>query len=395
MRVVVLVAALVLSAAPVAGARPVVERDVATGVSAGAPGAARVVRAAPPRVSWHMGAVLHSTRSHVIFWQPPSMSFDSGYAAVIERFLANVAASSHSSTNVFGLTGQYRDRGGPAAYASSFAGAVVDADPLPGNGCHEPRTAPAWSVCLTDDQLQAEIRHVVAADRLPRRAGDIYLLVLPNGFGNCLDSSSSSCALGGSNNGYCGYHLATSDGIPYAVIPYNAISGHCQSDNPRPNHSTADPVLSTIAHEETEVVTDPFGGGWSTTDGEEIADLCLEESGPVLGGGARGGWNQVIAGGHYFLQSMWSNATRACVARAPGDRVSVGGPRRVRTDGRATFVAHTSATGRRAVAWLWSFGGRGARVSHAWRRSGRYRVLVRVTDSWGNWGFGARVVRVS
>src|SRR5947209_17124743 len=85
------------------------------------------------------------------------------------------------------------------------------------------RSAPAWSVCLTDDQLQAEIRHVVATDRLPRGRGDIYLLVLPDGFGTCLDSSSSSCALGGSNNGYCGYHLVTPNGIAYAVIPYNAI----------------------------------------------------------------------------------------------------------------------------------------------------------------------------
>jgi hypothetical protein len=62
----------------------------------------------------------------------------------------------------------------------------------------------------------------------------------------------------------------------------------------------------------------------------------------------------------------------------------------------ASFAARVSAPGRRIVAWLWSLGGaRRAHVSHVWRRAGRYRVVVRVTDSWGNWGFGVRVVRVS
>jgi hypothetical protein len=339
--------------------------------------------------------VLHSTRSHVIFWQPPGLSFDAGYVALIDQFLARVAFSSHSTTNVFGLTGQYRDRGGPAAYASSFAGGIVDTDPLPGNGCHEPRTAPAWSVCLTDDQLQAEIRHVMAADRLPRGRSDVYFLVLPNGFGTCLDSSSSSCALGGSHNGYCGYHLATGSGIPYAVIPYNAIRGHCQSDNPRPNHSAADPALSTLAHEQTEVVTDPFGDGWSTAGGEEIADLCLSDFGRRIGGGGGGAWNESIAGGRYWLQQLWTNAARRCAGRAAPVRVSVRGPRRVREGRRVTFAARVSAPGRRIVGWLWSFGGRRARASHVWRHAGRDRVIVRVTDSWGNWGFGVHAIRVS
>ena len=73
---------------------------------------------------------------------------------------------------------------------------------------------------------------------------------------------SSSCALGGSATGYCGYHSETANGILYAVIPYNAVPGHCQSSNPRPNASTADPTISTISHEHNETVTDPDGNAW-------------------------------------------------------------------------------------------------------------------------------------
>jgi hypothetical protein len=386
-----------LAAAPPADAFAGLERDVPTGSPMG-------VRAAhaPPRVTYHGGRVLHSSRSHVIFWQPAGsgLTFDRGYMTLIERYMGLVAAASRSTTNVYGLSGQYGDGRGPAAYASTYGGDVVDTDPLPTDRCHEPSTGPpGWMVCLTDDQLQAEIEHVVAANRLPRGSTDIYFLVTPNGFGDCLDSSSTSCALGGASNGYCGYHLVTGSGLLYAVIPYNAIAGHCQSGNPRPNHSTADPALSTLAHEQIEVVTDPEGTAWSAGDGEEIADICLQAFGRRLGGAGGSAWNEDIAGGHYYLQEVWSNDDRGCAARAARDRVAVSGPPRVGTGRAALFAGRGVDPHGRIVGWLWSFGGGGVshrrRAVHVWRRPGLYRVVLRVTDSAGNWTFAARRVRVT
>ena len=104
--------------------------------------------------------------------------------------------------------------------------------------------------------------------------------------------------------GYCGYHNSTGNGIHYAVIPYNAVAGHCQSSNPRPNDSTADPALSTISHEQAETVTDPFGTAWTTADGEEIADVCLTDDGRPLGGTGAAEWNESINGDHYWLQEL-------------------------------------------------------------------------------------------
>src|SRR5207302_3314721 len=86
------------------------------------------------------GPVLHANRTHLIFWQPAGsgMSFDPDYEALIEQFLRRVAADSHHAGNVYGLTGQYTDAQGPAAYASSYGSATVDTDALPHNGCLEP-----------------------------------------------------------------------------------------------------------------------------------------------------------------------------------------------------------------------------------------------------------------
>ena len=63
------------------------------------------------------GPVLHSNRTHLIFWQPTGsgMTFDPGYESLIEQFLGRVAAASHHTDNVYGLTGQYPDAQGPAA----------------------------------------------------------------------------------------------------------------------------------------------------------------------------------------------------------------------------------------------------------------------------------------
>ena len=51
----------------------------------------------------------------MIFWAPAGsgLAFDPGYESLIETFLIDVAADSHRTTNVYGLSGQYTDGGGP------------------------------------------------------------------------------------------------------------------------------------------------------------------------------------------------------------------------------------------------------------------------------------------
>jgi PKD domain-containing protein len=344
------------------------------------------------------GPVLHSNRTHVIFWTPSGsgLALDPGYQSLVETFLIDVAADSHRTGNVYGLSGQYTDASGPAAYDSTYGGAVPATDPLPPNGCTEPAvTGPGWSVCLTDDQLETEIEHVIASDHLPTTNRDVYFLVTPDGLGSCTDASSMSCALGGSVSGYCGYHSETPNGIRYAVIPYNAVAGHCQSNNPRPNSNPADPTISTISHEHNEMVTDPDGDAWIDGRGDEDGDLCLTSFGPTPGGPGTT-WNETIHGGHFFLQEEWSNADSSCEPRAKPDALSFA---LSRSAGHArSFVAHGSDPEGHMVGFQWFFGdghaGAGRRVSHTFRIPGTYRVMLRSTDSWGNWAFASRPVRI-
>jgi hypothetical protein len=350
-------------------------------------------------VGYNGGPVLHSNFTHVIFWRPQGsgLVFDPGYRALVDRFLRDVALASHSTKNVFGLSGQYTDyRHRPAAYDSHWDGPVLDTDHLPPNQCAEPYTGPRWAVCLTDSELQAEIDHVVHSRHLPTRQGDVYFLVTPRGFGSCMDSS-DSCALGGSVNGYCGYHSKTTRGLHYAVIPYNAVSGHCQSDNPRPNASTADPALSTISHELSEVITDPDQNAWvDESSGQEIGDLCITTFGPAIGGLGSRRYNELIHGGHYYLQEEWSNANGGCEPRARPDHVSLFVLQKRRKAWE--FRGKARDPEGRIVGYHWDFGdgttGAGRTVSHDFPHSGPYTVKLRVTDSWDNWAFYARTVVV-
>lgn len=347
------------------------------------------------------GSVLHWNRTHLIFWSPAGsgLSFDPGYESLMEAFLKNVAADSHMTTNEYGLTGQYTDSGGPAAYNSTYGGDVIDTDRLPPSDCVEPSTAPPWNVCLSDADLETEIERVVSDQRLPSTGNDIYFLVTPSGLGDCENSGPTDCALGGSTDGsYCGYHFVTPNGIVYAVIPYNAVPGHCQSDNPRPNSSTADPALSTLSHEQIEAITDPDGDAWTDPSGMEIADLCITNYGPNLGGSGNGAWDEVINGSHYYLQEIWSNYNSACEPRAAADRVSFSSVRHPAAGTPDTFTAKASDPHGTIIAYDWFFGdgrsGHGRKLAHTFSRSGSYRVVLRVTDSADNWAYAVQTIGI-
>jgi hypothetical protein len=405
--IAVLAAGLALSVAPAGGATSSTHHKTFAGIIPDIPTGGHVRRSPLARAAnlpYGGGTVMHSNRTHLIFWQPAGsgLGYEPGYVAAIQTFLRRVAADSRKPTNVYSLSGQYHDATGPAAYDSQYAGSTLDTDRLPRNGCTEPPTGPGWGVCVNDSQMLGEIEHMIGVHRLPTTARDLYLLVSPKGMGSCTGPGPDNCALGGEADGsYCGYHSESPDDtVLYAIIPYNAVDGHCQSGSPRPNGGSADPTISTVSHEHNEAVTDPYGTAWiDLSTGNEDGDLCISNFGPTLGGSGSRQWNESIGGGHYFLQEEWSNADRGCAARTRGDQISFSAPARVPARRNAGFVGRGSTPHGSIRAWDWFFGdGKSAHkrvVSHAFPRAGRYRVVLRTTDAWGIRAFFAKVITVT
>jgi hypothetical protein len=203
-----------------------------------------------------------------------------------------VAHDSNGTSNVYSVATQYTDGSGALHYQSTFGGSYVDNDPLPPNGCDDGLD----SVCLTDQQLQNEIQHVLTVKGWHGSTSNVFFLMTPDGVGSCFDSFSDVC---------------TNDGqwllrVPQRLHQLERRAGHlreravqrhdhgCDSGS-SPNSDDADAELNTISHEHNEAITDPFGDGWwRDSDGQENGDLCAWNFGnPVTPGGD---YNQLING---------------------------------------------------------------------------------------------------
>jgi hypothetical protein len=267
---------------------------------------------APSNITYHGGPVVHRSTAYAIFWSGPSQTFPASFQQGIARFLGGVAADSGSHGNVYSTTAEYADTSAVAAYDSKFGGAYQDTTPLPTNGCSSPFGGP----CVSEEQIVKEIDNFVGANGLPRGLHSMYLLFLPPGYNTC---DRVSCAY----TKFCGYHNSLglgADTTLFAVLPWAAYAptGYPMCTGPYSPHGfpALDGSLVTVSHEQIEILTNPVGGGWYDSTGQEIADKCAWTFGTPLGSSAFGEYNQQIGGDDYALQLEWSNAASGCVSHS-------------------------------------------------------------------------------
>ncbi|HZS30558.1 MAG TPA: hypothetical protein VFA37_04820 [Gaiellaceae bacterium] len=254
---------------------------------------------------YHGGPVEHTNKVYAIYWVPSGYTMESGYSSVINQFFTDVAADSGKSTNVYYTGTQYSDGSGHVQYSSSFAGSYTDTDALPASGCSDSDT----SVCLSDAQLQSEIRTVVSREGWTPSPTTEFFLFTAKGIGSC---SGSSCAF----TQYCAYHSWSGSGssvLLYANMPYaDTVPSACDAGE-HPNGNDADATINVTSHEHNETITDEQGNAWYDLAGYEDGDKCAWIFGS-LSGSAGAEYNQTINGHHYFLQLEYSNQDRGCVA---------------------------------------------------------------------------------
>jgi hypothetical protein len=256
---------------------------------------------------------------------PATLTFDSSYVSLIDRYFMDVAHDSGGTQNVYSVGTQYYDTvSGPmqhVQYQSTFGGAYVDHDPLPPSGCDDANNGRHDPYCLTDQQLQDEIQHVLTAKGWQGGLSHVFFLMTPEGVGSCGDAVENQC----STNFFCAYHSAFGPSISQAIIyanePYEGRVAGCSNsiDQGFPNDIDSDTTINTISHEHNEAITDPIGDGWIANDRNENGDLCAYIFGDPLGGTPRtNAYNQVINGHHYDLQEEYSNADHGCIQRPGG-----------------------------------------------------------------------------
>ena len=200
-RTLVLVMLLATGAVLASGTASAVDTPARTGhfLGALAPRGGQGPNGPGGNLTWHGGPVMHSTNVYSIYWAPSGYGYQAGYGTAIDKYFRDVATDSGKLSNVYAVDSQYADGTGPALYASSFTSSLTDTNPYPANSCTD---APYTSVCLTDDQLQAELRSFIAANGLPTGMSTAYFVFFPIDVGSCFDSTSSQCTY----KQYCAYH---------------------------------------------------------------------------------------------------------------------------------------------------------------------------------------------
>jgi hypothetical protein len=258
---------------------------------------------------YHGGPVMRTNRTYAIYWIPSGWSMVSGYRSTINRYFSNVAHDSGGKQNVYSTETQYFDSTGPIAYSQTFGGSTTATNAFPSNGCS---LYEGLRVCLSDAQISAQVKQVIASKGWVAGPTHAFFLFLPKNVGTCADSL--SCAF----TAFCAYHSWVGSGstqVIYANMPYADTDPAGCSTGQRPNGNEADDTLNVASHEHREMIEDPRGDGWYDGAGYEGADKCAWRFGPSLGSTPTGAYNQVIDGYYYYLQEERTNARATCVQR--------------------------------------------------------------------------------
>lgn len=367
---------------------------------------------AQPPLTYGGGPVMLNSALYLIFWGP-SGSFASTYENPIIQWAKDLATASSTNVDEFSVLRQYTDGSGHNITGTvSYGGSLNDTQAYPGKAA--PCTS-ASTPCITDSQLQTEIKRVIAAQKWPEDAPAApaaqYIVLLPSGTDACIDNVFSDCA--DESNGYCAYHaesnLADGNVAVYSEIPYVPLCDSGQHPSGVDSNADTDGSLDSAIHEVAEAATDPDGQtGYLDSGFNEIGDKCDGQSvslttaqiyGQPLGGSlsADTAFNQLIGGHSYYTQQLWSNAptktpsktTAAGCAQRIGPSPWFAPPTGVTTGTAATFDGTRSYDIWSALtSYSWSFGDgslaqSGSKPTHIFDKAGTYTVKLTVGDATG------------
>ena len=236
---------------------------------------------------------------------------NAGTAAIVEHFTTHLGASPW-----YGLTGGYVDgKGRRPSTTVRYGGAAYDAY--------------SRGRSLSDDAIAGAVVDAIRGGSLPDDPEGVYLVL-----GSAdVDATSGFCVT------YCGFHKVftvppaaaaagggNGTGGATTVTPATPPAAHrfygyvgdparcgelCRMQAAGPNGpSPADAMVSIIAHELAETVTDPYADAWFDAKGLEGPDKCLWLFGEGAGrtyaapNGAKA--NMALGDRHYLVQANWA-----------------------------------------------------------------------------------------
>jgi hypothetical protein len=316
--------------------------DVLRGVPRnGAPSGGAVVTG--NGINYNGGPVMHNSPVNLYYilygnWA----ALDSTGPAILDTWANNIGG-----TPYFNINTSYGDTVGDVPNAVTFRGTYTDTGSL-GNSLND-----ASIGTLTSNA----INHGFAGAPVPAGTAD------PNGLYMVL-TAPGVAETSGFLSSYCGWHWsgsfvsgAVQEGMIYSGYPVVKFSfignaagpsfGSCSAQSASPNGDAGtDAMISVMAHELSETVSDPQGNAWYASNGEENGDLCAWNFGSTYTAPNGSAANVNINGVNYLMQQIWLNASGGkCAlsyAIAPDFSVSVSGSQTVSPGGTSANYTLTA-----------------------------------------------------
>lgn len=170
-------------------------------------------------------------------------------------------------------------------------------------------TAPYIGASLTDAQIQTLVTDRIKANELVSDPNGVYFLLTGAGV----------TASSGFLTKYCGWHTYTT--LNSASIKYSFVGnatgpslGSCaQQTASSPNGDPGvDAMISVLAHELEEAVTDPQLNAWYDRSGYENADKCAWTFGTMSKATNGSNYNVSFGGRQWLIQRNWKVSTQSC-----------------------------------------------------------------------------------
>ncbi|MEY2523985.1 MAG: hypothetical protein QOJ66_2550 [Ilumatobacteraceae bacterium] len=236
-------------------------------------------------INYNGGPVMvNTTHAYVIWygtWAPAKTS-------IITSFLGSVGGSPYFNIN----TTYYNAVTTRVQNSVTFTGSTTD-------------NYSQGASNLSDTAIKTIVANALSSGRLPSDPDGVYFVL-----------TSSDVSKSGFLTSYCGWHTYATIGstnIKYSFVGDPSgpkVSSCAEQTTSSPNGDIgADAMVSVVAHELEEAVTDPNLNAWYDNRGYENADKCAWTFGTTYNTTNGSKANMNLGGRDYLVQRNWVNAS--------------------------------------------------------------------------------------
>jgi hypothetical protein len=276
-------------------------------------GAGAVGAAVPTgnQINYHNGPVLMTTKVAAVYWAsariynggptPGTTGAGSADGSLTGYVMAHLGGSPYFNINT--------------TYTNSAGTAISNSVTYTQFWANNSYSVPSGSTSVSDASMLSMLAYAFNNGKLTYDANTLY---------NIFTSGTVNLG-GGFGTQYCAYHSdgyvtvgGVSKHVLYSAEPYDwGHSSACSAGYAAANgDAAADAEVSTLSHEIEETTTDPYGTGWwSSTTGEENADMCAWTFGSTFGT-SFGTANITLGTKSFLIQQNWVNRSGGYCAKS-------------------------------------------------------------------------------